>query len=225
MPANLLIFDMDGVLVDVTESYRTAIQQTVAHFAGIEVSREMIQDYKNQGGWNDDWALSHRLIQDAGREVAYQDVVDFFQSIFHGEGGNGLIMRERWIPESGLLDRLAVNNALAVFTGRLRWEANTSLSRFAPERFREVVGVDDVTEAKPAPEGIVKIRSLVPHDKIWYIGDTVDDARAAKAAGVPFIGIAAPGSPRVEMLIALLEKEGAIAVLDDINQMEKVVAG
>ena len=56
---NLLVFDMDGVLVEVTESYRAAIQQTVLHFSGGEPSREEIQEWKNRGGgWNDDWKLS-----------------------------------------------------------------------------------------------------------------------------------------------------------------------
>lgn len=224
MSANLIIFDMDGVLVDVSESYRTAIQRTVMHFANREITREKIQDYKNQGGWNDDWALSQRLIQDSGIAVRYQDVVDFFQSIFHGDGENGLIMRERWIAREGLLERLATNHSLAVFTGRFRWEAQTTLTRFAPKLFGEVVGVDDVIHAKPAPEGILKIRDAVPHDIVWYVGDTIDDARAAKAADVPFIGIAAPDSPRVAELTSLLKQEGAMVVLDDINQMEAVVA-
>ncbi len=220
---NLIVFDMDGVLVDVGDSYRTAICQTVAHFTGAEPTREQIQDYKNAGGYNDDWVLSRRLIEDAGQQAPFETIVDYFQAIFHGENGNGLISRERWIPSDGLMERLAEFNTLAVFTGRLRWEANVTLARFAPDTFSAVVGVDDVVQPKPAPEGLLKIGDTVPHRAIWYVGDTVDDARAAKAAGVPFIGIAAPGSPRVAELKQLLEQEGAIAVLDDINQMEPVV--
>jgi len=55
------------------------------------------------------------------------------------------------------------------------------------------------------------------------VGDTVDDARSAKAAGVPFVGIAAPGNPRYGELVELLRGEGAVAVLDDINSLEAVV--
>ena len=62
MTQPLIVFDMDGVLVDVTESYRESIVQTVKHFTGVEVTREQIQDYKNEGGWNDDWKLSHHII-------------------------------------------------------------------------------------------------------------------------------------------------------------------
>ena len=35
-----LVFDMDGVLVDVTDSYRATIVETVRHFTGIEVERK-----------------------------------------------------------------------------------------------------------------------------------------------------------------------------------------
>ena len=62
MTAPMLVFDMDGVLVDVTDSYRETIAQTVEHFTGRKVERRQIQEYKNQGGWNDDWQLSHHMV-------------------------------------------------------------------------------------------------------------------------------------------------------------------
>ena len=45
----LIVFDMDGVLAEVTESYREAIVQTVEHFTGKRITRELIQEYKNRG--------------------------------------------------------------------------------------------------------------------------------------------------------------------------------
>jgi HAD superfamily phosphatase len=215
---------MDGVLVDVNESYRATIQATVKHFTGNEPSREEIQDWKNRGGWNDDWLLSHRMIQDRGGSAGYQKVVDYFQMLFQGDNSNGLILRERWLASDGLFRRLADRHHLAVFTGRLRWEANVTLNRFGPDLFKHVVGADDVTRTKPDPEGIHKIRASIEHGACWYIGDTVDDARAASAAGVPFIGIAALANPRYPELVRLLRAEGAVAVLDDINGMETVLA-
>jgi len=46
MEKPLIVFDMDGVLVDVSESYREAIVQTVRHFTGAEITRAQIQEYK-----------------------------------------------------------------------------------------------------------------------------------------------------------------------------------
>src|SRR5436305_12493537 len=97
---------MDGVLVEVSESYREAIRETVRHFTGELVSHDTIQNFKNAGGWNNDWLLSHRLIQDQGKEVPYSKVVEHFNLVFLGENGDGLIRRERWLPKDGLLEQL-----------------------------------------------------------------------------------------------------------------------
>ena len=78
----LLVFDMDGVLVDVTESYRETIARTVEHFTGARPTRELIQEYKNAGGWNDDWKLSHHMVQEAGVDTAFEDVKSHFQNLF-----------------------------------------------------------------------------------------------------------------------------------------------
>lgn len=221
---DLLIFDMDGVLVDVTESYRATIQATVKHFTGDEPSREEIQDWKNRGGWNDDWQLSTRMIHERGGGASYGEVVDYFQKLFHGDGTNGMILRERWLASNGLFDRLGEKHHLAVFTGRLRWEANVTLDRFLPNRFAPVVGADDVMRTKPDPEGLHKICASLAHGKCWYVGDTVDDARASAAAKIPFIGIAARGNPRYAELVRLLREAGAVAILDDINSLEAAIA-
>ena len=221
---DLLIFDMDGVLVDVTESYRAAIQATVKHFTDHEPSHQEIQDWKNRGGWNDDWRLSTRMIHERGGSTPYDQVVEYFQRLFHGDGTDGLILREQWLASNGLFDRLGEKHHLAVFTGRLRWEANVTLGRFLPNRFDPVIGADDVARTKPDPEGINKIRASIEHGESWYIGDTVDDARAASRAGVPFIGIAARANPRHSDLVQLLQAEGATAVLDDINSLEAALA-
>ena len=210
---DLIVFDMDGVLVDVTESYRAAIQATVRHFTGEEPTRDEIQEWKNRGGFNDDWHLSHQMIHARGGSTAHPDVVDHFQKIFHGNETDGLILREKWIAAEGLFERLSQSYTLAIFTGRLRWEARITLDRFTQTLFDPIVGVDDVTRTKPDPEGLLRICSSVPHGKCWYVGDTIDDARAAHAANIPFIGI---GRGNLG--------DGAIAVLDDINSLEAAIA-
>ncbi len=212
---------MDGVLVDVSDSYRETIQQTVRHFTGTEVSRERIQEYKNQGGFNDDWKLSKQIIEDAGVPLDFDRMVEKFQQLFHGMHGDGLILRERWIPQPGLLERLQQKHTLAIFTGRLNWEAMITLERFNAKCF-EVVGVDDVNEPKPAPEGLLKLRAAHPEGAIRYLGDTVDDARSARAARVPFIGVAPAGTPDRPRLIELLREEGAIEVIENVNELESI---
>jgi HAD superfamily phosphatase len=224
MPATVIVFDMDGVLVDVSDSYREAICQTVFNFTGRRLARADIQDLKNQGGWNNDWEVSHYFIRRFGAEVRYEEVVDYFQKIFFGEDGSeGLIRRERWVAQPGLLERLSARCQLAIFTGRIRAEVEFTLDRFARGlRFDPIVTTDDVARSKPAPDGLLLIAERAPGRDLWYVGDTVDDLRCARAAGVPFIGVASPANPRAAELAALLLQEGARAVLDHINQLEAV---
>ena len=64
-----LIFDMDGVLIDVSKSYRKAIQQTICIYLedclGIKgnlVTDEEISLLKSVGGFNSDWDLTSGLL-------------------------------------------------------------------------------------------------------------------------------------------------------------------
>jgi HAD superfamily phosphatase len=222
----ILVFDMDGVLVDVTDSYRATIVETVRHFTTQEPSRELIQDYKMQGGWNNDWALSQRLIADlGGLDVPYSTVVDVFQQYFFGsDGREGLVMRERWIPEPGLLAELAARYGLAIFTGRTLDEAQFTLRRFVPDiEWTAIVGDDMVANSKPAPDGLLDIAAQQPGASLLYFGDTVDDARSSRAAGVPFVGVAHSGNPKRDELVALLNDEGAVAVIENFNEIRGVL--
>jgi HAD superfamily phosphatase len=219
MKKRLIVFDMDGVLVDVTESYRETIARTVRHFSGVEVTRQQIQECKNQGGWNDDWKLSQHLCASHGANISLNDVRDYFQSIFIGDGSNGLILREKWVARAGVLESLGRSGfEFAVFTGRPKAEAAHTLQRFAAGiRFEPVIGMEDVENHKPHPEGLLKLAGAA-----FYVGDTVDDARCARAAKVPFIGIAAPSNPLYLDLVFLFQEEGAYAIVDDINYLEEV---
>jgi HAD superfamily phosphatase len=216
--SEMIVFDMDGVLVEVGDSYRETICQTVRHFTGKTITRELVQEYKNRGGFNNDWILSQTISRDLGTDVDYQVVVDKFNELFFGtvtDGvPDGLMARERWIPKPGLLEGLSRRYALSIFTGRLREEAQMTLRRFAgPHRFDPLIGAADVVQGKPHPEGLLRIQEAHPGVELWYVGDTVDDARPAQAAGVPFIGVAAPQTPY----------RGAVAVVEDINQLPEVL--
>ncbi len=217
----ILVFDMDGVLVDVTESYRETIAATVEHFTGARPTNEQIQQFKNQGGFNDDWQLSHHIITGVGFDVPFEEMKAHFQSLFLG----GLILREKWIAKPGVLEKLSEQFRLAVFTGRPREEADLSLNRFAPYlTFDPIVAMEDVERKKPAPDGLMRIAQANPDAELIYVGDSIDDARSARAAKIPFIGIAAPSNPTYLDLVFLFQEERAFAIVDDINYLDEVFA-
>ena len=100
MASKLIVFDMDGVLVDPTGSYRQTVVETVALFGG-RINFAGIEDYKNQGGWNNDWALTQRILADQGVAVSYEDVRTEFNGLFRGAAG--LVMKEDWLAADGML--------------------------------------------------------------------------------------------------------------------------
>ncbi len=219
----MLVFDMDGVLVDVTESYRETIARTVEHFTGAKPGPDAIQECKNQGGFNDDWKLSHHLVKSAGVEVEFDAVRDHFQGIFHGNGSDGLMLRERWVAQPGMLESLNEQFRFAVFTGRPKFEADLTLQRFAPNLvFDPILGMEQVANRKPAPDGLLEIVKANCDCDVYYVGDTVDDARCARAAKVPFIGIAAPSNPLYLDLVFLFHEEKSFAIVDDVNYLCEV---
>jgi phosphoglycolate phosphatase-like HAD superfamily hydrolase len=128
------------------------------------------------------------------------------------------------MPKEGLLENLAKRASLAIFTGRVKYEADATLGRYAPHvSFDPLVTDECVANPKPAPDGLRIIQQQYPGKHIWYLGDTVDDARSARAAGVPFIGVSTPFNPRHAEITRSLEELGAFVVLTDINDLEALL--
>ena len=61
----------------------------------------------------------------------------------------------------------------------------------------EVIGGDDVSKEKPDPEGLLGVlaRFGVEKEDLLYIGDSLVDAKTAKAAGVPFAAVLTGTTP------------------------------
>lgn len=215
----VIVFDLDGVLIDVSRSYRRAIAATVRHLGGGEATAAEIQALKDQGGFNNDWDLTAELLRRGGREVAYETVVAVFDAFYRGaQGDDGVRREERWLAPPGALEALAAFYRLAIFTGRPRADAEWSLARFgvAP-LFARVVALEDVRRGKPDPEGLEELRRWAGAAGLRaYCGDTVDDAACARAAGVPFVGVAPPGHPDPAALRRRFAAIGCVAAGDDV---------
>ena len=220
----VLIFDMDGVLVDPTDSYRQTLIDTVAHFSGNLLTQERIVEMKNSGGYNDDCVIARDVLREFGVEIGYGEVHEYFEELFWGTGNDGMILRERWLVEEEVLSSLASSYRLAVYTGRPDRAARFTLDRFANgTAFDPVVTSDHVENHKPAPDGLLRALEQLPGCEPTYVGDNVDDGRCARAAGIPFVGIAAADAPRRDEIIRLFQQDGARAVIENINELESVL--
>jgi len=217
----IVIFDVDGVLVDVRGSFHTTVLETVRFFTKKRVTRAELHRWKNKSGFNDDWKLSTVWVQSLGGKFEYEEVKRKFVELYWGKNGKGNVAREKWLLPRTSLRRLASRSELALFTGRVRAEADYTLDRCrVREFFRHIVTVEDVQRPKPDPEGLLKILNGRDPAKALYLGDNVDDALASRAAQIPFLGILPRNSEARRARSALLTKHGARAILDDVKELE-----
>ncbi len=216
-----IIFDMDGVLVDVRGSFHDTVLETVKFFTGKSVTQAELHRWKNRPGFNDDWILSTAWVRSLGGDFDYAVVKRKFLELYWGTNGRGNVRREKWLLPRPSLRRLAKRAELAIFTGRVRKELDYTLDRWGVrEFFSRIVTVEEVERPKPDPEGLLEILDGRDPATAIYIGDNVDDALAAKSARVPFVGILPRGSQERRARGPMLRKLGAMTILGNVTELE-----
>lgn len=216
-----LLFDLDGVLADVSESYRRCVIEVAREF-DVDISPEEVAHAKLADNANNDWAVTQSLLRARGIEPPIEDIVKRFQRIYIGnESQPGLRDRERLITSRDVLQRLAARYAMAVVTGRPREEAEWFLERYEIRAvFRAVVCLEDAPP-KPNPEPVRRALVQLEVERAWMLGDTPDDVGASIAAGVVPIGITPPGANG--QALALLKSAGAAAVINTFEELEDLL--
>ena len=157
-PPSIIIFDVDGVLVDVRGSFLKTTLETVRFFTGKRVTAAEWHRWKNRSGYNDDWKLSTAWVRSLGGNFEYEEVKRRFVELYWGKNRDGNVRRERWMLPRRSLQRLSKDYELDLFTGRNRQELNYTLDRTGVRPFfRRIVTVEEVKLPKPDPEGLLKI--------------------------------------------------------------------
>ena len=121
MHADAVVLDIDGVVVDVEDSYRRAIVESIDHVYGRTIAHEDIQLFKNAGGFNNDWELTYAAaLFLLATEEGYGRSLEAFTEAIADHGG-GLEAAERAVREE--------IGARATERVKNRWE---------PQRLRDV---------------------------------------------------------------------------------------
>lgn len=227
-----LLLDMDGVLAEVSRSYRAAILESARAF-GAAVTSDDVERAKLAGGANNDWQLTHRLVLSASNASAsnasaptLEQVTQVFEDLYQGKDGvPGLCELETLLVPKGLLEELnrRLPKGMAIVTGRPRADCAKFLKTHGlMELFPVQICMEDCAP-KPSPEPVLlALKALgVDAERALMVGDTVDDAVAAVAAGSKAVGVLTPQAfakgvvdQKEPVVAGVLRGAGAIAVLD-----------
>lgn len=202
--SKIIIFDIDGVIRDVSNSYRRAIADTVEKFTDGQYRPTLgdIDLLKTEGIWNNDWLASQELVlrywrsHSIEKEINYQELVDFFQSRYRGQGEqpdqwDGYITQEPLLLSKAYLENLTQNQHYwGFFSGATRGSAQYVLQRRLQLESPILVAMEDAP-GKPDPQGLIATVTAVedkyncpPNTPVIYVGDTVADMYTVKNAQV-----------------------------------------
>lgn len=196
----IAIFDIDGVIRDVSGSYRRAIADTVEQFTAgaYRPSQLDIDQLKSEGIWNNDWEASEELIyryletqgQPRTQQLDYQEIVAFFQSRYRGTDPHhwtGYICDEPLLLQPSYLEQLsAAGIAWGFFSGAPHAEASYVLEKRLCLRSPVLIAMEDAP-GKPDPTGLLATvnqleQKLDKSQPIIYVGDTVADMYTVEKA-------------------------------------------
>jgi HAD superfamily phosphatase len=214
----ILIFDVDGVLVDVRRSYWLSALETMRFLTGKRHAWAELHEWKSKPGNNDDWNLVSNWATALGHPTSYEQARVAFGQFYWGRNGKaGNVRKEKLVVTPRQIERWAGRFELNLFTGRTRQEFSYTFEGWpATQCFRNVVTMDDVKRKKPYPDGLLKILGRRHPATAVYIGDNIDDALAARDAGVPFMAILPPGTYEYRKRAARFRELGALALLPGI---------
>ena len=241
LQVDAVLFDLDGTLVDESVSYREAMRRTAELLLGEPVELEEALAVKHVPGLNNDWDATWALLErrrggesgppDAAqrRSPEYRRLVNVFQTFYLGSAVWGelageappfdwdepLISREQSLVSRETLADLD-SYPLGIATSRPRAEALMALRQHDLEQYiapEVVVAREDAPREKPDPAPLLELARRLDCRHAVYVGDTVNDALAAAAAGMEFVAVG-----------PLAAELGAYYRLHDVNGLPALLA-
>lgn len=219
MSSPLLIFDLDGTLVDTATDLLATLERTLKAF-GFETGEA--GDSTDMIGQGSRAMIEQALIAQGRRAPA--EMISDMHAAFLDDYGDHICDESCIYPGvEACLDRFAAAGwRFAVCTNKLEALSASLLGKLNIEdRFSAICGADSVAACKPHPGHILETvrRSGSDLEKTIMIGDSASDIGAARAAKVPVIGVTFGYTPTP---MRLLEPD---LLLDDFDALTLADAG
>ena len=162
----LIIFDLDGVLIDSIPNMRFALKMTSLSL-NIELDFELYKRYLG--------LPFEEIMNKLGIKQNIKNIKKKY-SFFSKKKISKIRINKKNLSH---LKNLNKDYDLAVFTSKDKGRTNIILKRY--KLFKHIITADDVKKGKPHPEGIIKILKKNKSKKkdCIYVGDSIYDYKAA----------------------------------------------
>lgn len=215
-----VLFDLDGTLIDSTESYYRLVETALDQLGLPAVSRPDILKAAETDPF--DWlrilpqAVHHR--RDTIIPAAWKIIDEAHSTLFNEKMTmfNGAVDIMQRLVANGL--KLGIVTSTPRKNLRLKMRALVKMN--VAHLVEVIVNADDTLRKKPAPDPLVRCAKLLktPVTDCVYIGDTCADIQAGKSAGMKTIAVLS-GFDDVEALAA----EQPDAVIKEIGCLFEVL--
>jgi len=176
-PISLLIFDLDGTLVNTLEDIAASVNYTLSRLGSPLLPLDRVRQYVGDGI---EMLMARSL---GGRDGRFEDAV----SLYREHHRRNLAVRSTLYPSVKetlehfkSLPLSVISNKSAEFIGPLL--DGLGIGRY----FKLIIGADAGLPLKPAPDAVLRILSelRVPMERAAMVGDGTSDVLAGRAAGV-----------------------------------------
>lgn len=212
-PLHAAIIDLDGTLVDTLGDFELALNRTLDDLRLPGVDRAFIERTVGKGS---EHLIRRTLAQVGGDPEHYDAAWQRYQAHYLAVNGQASAVYPGALE--GLVRLAEAGLPLACLTNKPGAFARPLLAAKGLDRFfRHVFGGDAFARKKPDPLPLLETcRALgTPPEATLMVGDSSNDAQAARAAGCPVV-LVAYGYNHGEPVAAA----GADAVVDRIDQID-----
>ena len=210
----LIIFDLDGTLVDSSDDIAWVANRTLEAFGYPQMDKPLI---KRRIGWGVVMLLKQIMPLESSARI------EKAKGVFLDLYSSHLVVKSALYPgvDETIGHFLRCEKKLAVLTNK---PVNLSVriidELFGPETFVKVVGGDSLPTRKPDPAPVLDIMDALGFgaDETVIVGDSPVDVEAGKGAGISTIG-AAYGFRGVDEL----KEAGADIIIESFSRLIDII--
>ena len=187
MKKKIIIFDLDGTLLNTLDDLTDSTNYVLEHFGYPQRTKDEIRNFVGNGVSK----LIERAIPNGNKNESFEDCINMFKNIYPQN------MYNKTAPYDGIVEMLKTlkskNYIIAVVSNKFDLAVKELCDKFFPDLIDYCAGENEAggIRKKPAPDTVVKVLKnfgLAKEDAV-YAGDSEVDIQTAHNAEMPCISV------------------------------------